>query len=154
MHIDPSLLGPVSVLMGALIGGATSLPAAVYAERVQDRLQCMANEVAERETVYTDFIMTASNILLNAFTKNEISLGGSEQQLIGLTNRVQLFAPPHVVTEAETVLRQITEVALKPGVELRQLAKDAVSNQLDPDPLVTFSEVCRGDLDCARRTGV
>ena len=154
MDINPSLLGPVSALLGALIGGTTSLLAAVHSQRVQDRLQRLANEVAKRETAYTDFIMTASNMLLNAFIRDEISLDGSEQQLIGLTNRMRLFAPPDVVSGAETVIREIIEIALKPSVELRQLAKDAVSKRLDPDPLVAFSEVCRADLDYVRRTGV
>ena len=154
MDINPSLLGPVSALLGALIGGTTSLLAAVHSQRVQDRLQRLANEVAKRETAYTDFIMTASNMLLNAFIRDEISLDGSEQQLIGLTNRMRLFAPPDVVSGAETVIRKIVETALKPSVELRQLAKDAVSKRLHPDPLVAFSEVCRADLDYVRRTGV
>jgi hypothetical protein len=154
MIINPSLLGPVSALLGALIGGTTSLLAAVYSQRVQDRLQRMANEVAKRETVYTDFIMTASNMLLNAFIKDEISLDGSEQQLVGLTNRMRLFAPPCVVCGAEAVLRAIVEIALKPSIELRQLAKDAVSNRLNPDPLVAFSEICRADLDQVRRAGM
>ena len=154
MDINPSLLGPVSALLGALIGGTTSLLAAVHSQRVQDRLQRLANEVAKRETAYTDFIMTASNMLLNAFIRDEISLDGSEQQLIGLTNRMRLFAPPDVVSGAETVIREIIEIALKPSVELQQLAKDAVSKRLDPDPLVAFSEVCRADLDYVRRTGV
>lgn len=154
MDINPSLLGPVSALLGALIGGTTSLLAAVYSQRVQDRLQRMANEAAKRESVYGEFIMTASNMLLNAFIKDEISLDGSEQRLIGLTNRMRLFAPPDLVTGAETVLREITEIALKPSIELRQLAKNAVSKTLDPDPLVAFSEVCRADLDHVRRTHV
>ena len=69
MHIDPTLLGPISALLGALIGGTTSLLAAIYSQRVQDRLQRMAGEVAKRETVYADFVMNASNMLLNAFVQ-------------------------------------------------------------------------------------
>jgi HAMP domain-containing protein len=51
MYIDPALLSPVSALLGALIGGSTSLVAAVYTQRHQDRLQRVASEVAKRETV-------------------------------------------------------------------------------------------------------
>ena len=90
MYIDPALLGPVSALMGALIGGSTSLVAAVYTQRHQDRLQRVAGEVAKRETVYADFVMSASNLLLNAYTYDEISLGGAEQRLIRLINRMRL----------------------------------------------------------------
>ena len=154
MNIDAALLGPVSALMGALIGGGTSLVAAVYTQRHQDRLQRVASEVAKRETVYAEFVMSASNFLLNAYTHDEIALGGDEQRLVGLMNRMRLFASPDVVGGAETVLKHILDIALKPSIELRQLAKKALSESLDPDPLVAFSLVCRTDLDNVRRTVV
>ena len=65
---------------------------------------------------------------------------------------MRLFAPPDVVGEAEAVLKAIVEISLKPSVELRQLAREALSKSLDPDPLLTFSQVCRADLDNVRRT--
>ena len=154
MYIDPALLGPVSALMGALIGGSTSLVAAVYTQRHQDRLQRVASEIAKRETVYADFVMSASNLLLNAYTHDEIALSGDEQRMIGLINRMRLFAPTEVVDGAEAVLRAILEISLKPGIELRQLAKEALSKSLDPDPLLVFSSICRADLDNVHRTVV
>ena len=154
MYIDPALLGPVSALMGALIGGSTSLVAAVYTQRHQDRLQRVASEVAKRETVYADFVMSASNLVLNAYTHDEIVLSDDERRLIGLMNRMRLFAPTEVVDGAEAVLRAIVEILLKPSIELRQLAKEALSKSLDPDPLLAFSSICRADLDNVHRTVV
>ena len=154
MYIDPTLLGPVSALMGALIGGSTSLLAAVYTQRHQNRLQRVASEVAKRETVYADFVMSASSLVVKAYTQDEIALDDDERRLIGLINRMRLFAPPNVVGGGEAVLRAIVEISLKPGVELRQLAKEALSKSLDPDPLLAFSLACRADLDYVRRTVV
>jgi hypothetical protein len=154
MYIDPALLGPVSALMGALIGGSTSLVAAVYTQRHQDRLQRVASEIAKRETVYADFVMSASNLLLNAYTHDDIALSGDEQRMVGLINRMRLFAPTDVVDGAEAVLRTIVEIMLKPSIELRQLAKEALSKSLDPDPLLAFSSLCRADLDNVHRTVV
>jgi hypothetical protein len=154
MYIDPAVLSPVSVLLGALVGGGASLLGTIYAQRSQNRLQRVASEIAKRETVYADFVMSASNLLLNAYTHDEISLGGDEQRLIGLINRMRLFAPTDVVEGAEAVLRAIVEILLKPSVELRQLAKQALSKSLDPDPLLTFSSICRADLDNVQRTVV
>jgi len=151
VHIDPTLLSSVSALLGALVGGATSLVAAIYTQRRQDRLQRIVGEVAKREAVYADFVMSASNLLLNAYTHDEMALGGDEQRLIGLINRMRLFAPPEVVRAAETALKAIVEIFLKPSVELRQLAKEALSKSLDPDPLMAFSSICRKDLDSVRR---
>jgi hypothetical protein len=42
---------------------------------------------------------------------------------------------------------------LKPSVELRQLAKQALSNSIK-DPLLAFSSICRADLDNLHRTMV
>jgi hypothetical protein len=154
MHIDPALLGPVCLLLGALVGGGASLFGAVYTQRSQDRLQRVASEIAKRETVYADFVMSASNLLLSAYTRDEIALSGDEQRMIGLINRMRLFAPTDIVDGAEAVLRAIVEISLKPSIELRQLAKEALSKSLDPDPLLAFSSICRANLDNVHRTVV
>jgi hypothetical protein len=79
--------------------------------------------------------MSASNSVLTAYTQDEIVLNDDQQRLIGLMSRMRLFAPPRVVSGAEAVLRAIVEISLQLGVELRQLAKEALSKSLDPDPL-------------------
>jgi hypothetical protein len=152
MLIDPNLISPVSALLGALVGGGASLLAAIYTQRCQVRLQRVAAEVEKRESVYADFVMNASNLLLYAYTHDEITLDGDEQRLIGLINRMRLFATPNVVAEAEKVLRAIVEISLRPSIQIRQLAKDALSKSLDPDPLLAFSSTCRSDLDSVRQT--
>ena len=152
MTIDPTLLSSVSALLGATVGGAATLLGAIYTQRRQDRIQRIASEVAKRETVYAEFIMSASNFLLKAYTRDEIELGGDEQRMIGFLNRMRLFATASVVDGAEAVLRAIVEISLKPSVEFRQLAKDALSKHLDPDPLLAFSSLCRADLDDVHRT--
>jgi len=151
MFIEPSLLGPVSAMLGALAGGSASLAAAVYTQRVQNRLQRVAAEVAKREEVYADFVMHASELLLEAYVRDEIAMNGDEQRLVGLINRMRLFASPEVITGAETVLKAIVDILLKPRVELRQLATEALSQGIASDPLLPFSSVCRRDLDSVRR---
>lgn len=151
MAIDPALAGPVSLFLGAIVGGGASLFGAIYTQRRQDRIQRVASEVAKRETVYADFVMNASKLLLSAYTSDDIVMSGDEQRLIGLINRMRLFASTEVVDGAEAVLKAIVEVLLKPSVELRQLAKDSLSKRLDPDPLLAFSSICRADLDNVHR---
>ena len=93
-------------------------------------------------------------MVLKAYTQDEIVLNEDERRVIGLMNRMRLFAPPDVVGGAEAVLRAPVEISLKPSVELRQRAKEALSKSLDPDPLLAFSLACRTDLDNVRRTVV
>ena len=150
MTVD--ILTQFSGLLGALIGGGTSLAAAVYTQRSQDRLRRVANEITKRETIYADFLMNASKLLLSAYTHDEIVLGSDEQHLIGLINRMRLFASAEVIGGAEAVLKAIVEISLKPSIELRQLAVQSLSKSPDPDPFLRFSLTCRTDLDNVRRT--
>jgi hypothetical protein len=152
MAIDPTLLSPVSALLGALVGGVATLLGAIYSQRSHDHVARVASEIAKREAVYADFVMSASNLLLNAYTRDELGLGGDEQHMVGLINRMRLFAPTEVIEGAEAVFRAIVEILLKPSIELRQLAKQALSKTLGPDPLLAFSEICRKDLDNVHRT--
>jgi hypothetical protein len=153
MSIDLAVLSPVSGLLGGLLGASGTLIAAIYQQRGRKRLQRVAGEVARRETAYSDFVILASNLLLHAYTHDEIELTGDEQRLMGLINRMRFFAPPKVVATAEVVLRAIVEIALKPSIEVRQLATQALSAHLD-DPLREFSLICKADLDSVRRNTI
>jgi hypothetical protein len=152
MHIDPALLSAISALVGALTGGGASLAAAIYTQRYQDRLQRVARETTKREQVYADFIMNASKLLLNAYVHDGITLNGDEQHLIGLANRMRLFAPPNVIDEAEVVIRGLIEISLKPSLDLRKLAIAELSKNPHSDLLLSFSLACRTDLDNTYQT--
>ena len=65
---------------------------------------------------------------------------------------MRFFAPANVIATAEAVLRAIVEISLKPSIELRQLATEALTKNLDPESLLKFSLVCRADLDSLHRT--
>src|SRR5690242_18379677 len=92
MYIEPAILSAASALTGAFMGGGASLVAALYTQRCQNRLQRATREVTKRETVYADFIMNASKSLLNAYLNDEIRLDSEQQALIGIANRMRLFA--------------------------------------------------------------
>ena len=152
MHIDPALLSAVAALVGALVGGGASLAAAIYTQRYQDRLQRVAHETAKRETVYAEFIMNGSKLLLNAYVHDNITLDADAQNLVGIANRMRLFAPPSVIHEAEAVIRGLIEISLKPSVDLRKLAITELSKNTKSDLLLPFSLACRADLDKVYRT--
>ena len=154
MPIDPSLLSAIAALVGTIIGGGASLTTAIYTQRYQDRLQRVARETTKRETVYADFIMYASKLLLNSYMSEGFALKGDEQHLIGLANRMRLFAPPNIIEEAEQVIRGIVEVSLKPSVDLRKLTAAELTKDRDRDLLLPFSLACRADLDRIHRSAV
>jgi hypothetical protein len=152
MQIDPALLSTISALVGAFIGGGASLTAAIYTQRYQDRLQRIAREATKREAVYADFIMSASKLLLDAYVHDGISLNSDAQHLIGLANRMRLFAPANVIDRAEAVIKGLIEISLKPSMDLRKLAIEELSKKPDSDLLLPFSLASRADLDNVYRT--
>jgi hypothetical protein len=154
MYIEPALLSASAALLGAVIGGGASLAGAIYTQRFQDRQQQIAREVTKREIVYAEFITNASKLFLTAQVHDEINFGADEQQLIGLTDRMRLFAPSSVINEAEGVIRAIAEMELKPSVDPRKLAEAVLSNTHFPNPLRSFSLACRADLDRVHQTTV
>ena len=154
MPVDPALFSATSALVGALMGGSASLAAAIYTQRYQDRLQRVARETTKREMVYADFIMHGSKLLLHAYVNDGFTLNGDEQQLIGLANRMRLFAPQNVIEEAEAVIRGIVEIALQPSVDLRKLTAAELTKDRDRDLLLPFSLACRADLDRIHRSAI
>jgi len=152
MAIDPAFLSALSALVGALAGGSASLAAAIYTQRNQDRLQRVARETTKREEVYANFIMSASTLLLNAYLHDGFTLDADGQHLVGLANRMRLFAPPNVIAEAEAVMRGLIEISLKPSMDLRKLAAEQLSKTSGSDLLQPFSRACRTDLDQLHRT--
>lgn len=152
MQIDPAIVGALSALVGATIGAAASLAAAIYTQRYQNRLQRVARETSKRETVYADFIMSASSLLLKAYVTEGFKLNGEEQHLIGVLNRMRLFAPPTIVDNADAVIRRIIEISLQPSLDLRKHTVVDMAKNCDSDLLLPFSKACRVDLDNVYRT--
>ncbi len=147
MAIDPAIISSTSALLGALAGGGASLAAAVYTQRYQDRTQRIARESTKREAIYAEFIMTATAALLNAYGEEGLTLGQDKQQLLGVLQRIRLFASPVVVAEADQVLQSIVEIALQPVLDFRGLTAADLAQRHEANVLEAFSTACRKDLD-------
>src|SRR5262245_39840902 len=83
--------------------------------------------------------MSSSKLLLSAYVQDGITLTGDNQHLVGLINRMRLFAPPNIINEAEAVIRGIIEVSLKPSVDFRKVAMERLSKDQQHDLLPPFS---------------
>jgi hypothetical protein len=81
-------------------------------------------------------------------------MGADEQRLFGLANRLRLFAPAKVIEEAEKLVRRIIEVSLKPRVDLRAAAGEALAAGENPlqNLLLPLSRACQEDLHSLERT--
>ena len=103
-------------------------------------------EANKREAIYGDFIMSASKAVVKASITDTLSWTRDEQHLIGLINRMRLFAPPDVITEAEAVIWSLVDIALQPKRELNELAKTTLTDWSVRDLLLLFSLASQADL--------
>ena len=133
MVVEPVLLNSTPALVGAVIGGGASLAAAVYTQWYQDRRQRIAREAEKREAIYGEFIISASKVLVSAYISDKLLWTGDEQHLIGLVNRMRLFAPPHIIAEAEDVIRNLIQIALQPRLDMQELARTTLTDRSVPD---------------------
>ena len=143
---EPELLNSTSALFGAMIVGGASLAAAIYSQWYQGRVQRMTREANKREAIYGDFIMSASKAVVTAYINDSLSWTRDEQHLIGLINRMRLFAPPPVIAEGENVIRLLVNISLQPKREIDELARATLTDRSVPDLLLSFSLVSQADL--------
>ena len=143
---EPALLHSTSALAGAMIVGGASLTAAIYSQWYQGRVQMMKREANKREAIYGEFIMSTSKVVVKAHITDNLSWTREEQHLIGLINRMRLFAPSAVIAEAEAVIGTLVGIALQPKRELNELAKTTLTDRSVPDLLMNFSLASQADL--------
>jgi hypothetical protein len=98
--------------------------------------------------------MNASKSVLKAHLSDEMKLDNEQQALIGIADRMRLFAPATVIEQAERVIRQLIEIYLQPGIDIRNLAAAELAQSRLPDFLLPFSLACRADLDRVYRDAV
>ncbi|GIL05388.1 MAG: hypothetical protein BroJett031_19080 [Betaproteobacteria bacterium] len=141
--MDTSLIGAVSGILGSLVGGSATVATTWITQRTANRQELVRLEFRHRETLYGEFIVECSKLLIDAMTH---SLDRPETLLnaYALLNRIRLSASPAVLREAERLLRQITEQYFSKNLSVEEVRELARSE--DADPLRGFGEACREEF--------
>lgn len=141
----------VAAIMGAFVGGLTSLTSTFLGERSRHRRDVVQREIARRETAYSEFIDQASKLFVASATHkindDERELEGTVS-LYAVASRIRLFASDSVIKEAEKVLDLIITQFGAENLSVEQLRKTALEKK---DPLKGFSAICRRELKDVQR---
>ena len=131
-----------SALSGSAIGGMASIATTWLSQHSQDRSQRHAQSEARRERLYGDFIDEASKLYIDALTHEQ---GDPSKfiQIYATIAKLRLFASADVVSKADQVMRDISEIYYLPKRDYTERQTEATTelNLLQP-----FSEACREDL--------
>ena len=145
--MDASVFSALAALLGATIGGSTSLLASLLTQRTQARAQWIGQETVRRQELYKEFIEQAEKCYVDALQHDEADVSGLIT-LYAKIGRMRILSAPEVVMAAGQVGQKILDSYLeknKTFPELREMVKsDAI------DILAGFSETCREELESLR----
>lgn len=142
--MNPSILSALAALIGAVIGGFTSVMSSWLAQYVQANGQWRRQEHQQREDLYNAFIDNAVQCYADALQHDEPDISA----MVGLyakIDRMYLHSSRRVIESAEEIRRRIADTYLDPNrafPELREMLADGSINLLGK-----FSEACRAELD-------
>jgi hypothetical protein len=145
--MNASVISALAALVGAAIGGLTSVFASWLTRRTQVRAEWLANDVAWRQELYKTFIEEATNCYVHALQHQEPDLTalGNVYAKIG---RMRIESSREVADEADVVGRKIVDTYLAPDksfIEIRAMLGDG-----SIDILGKFGDVCRAEFESLR----
>jgi hypothetical protein len=145
--MNASGISALAALVGAAIGGLTSVLASWLTQRTQVRAEWLAHERVRRQDLYRDFIEEATRCYVDALQHGEPDLRNLGN-LYAKIGRMRVQSSRAVAEEADVIGRKIVDTYLAPDksfVELRQMLADG-----SLDILGKFGDVCRAEFESLR----
>jgi hypothetical protein len=145
--MNASIISALAALLGAAIGGLTSVLASWLTQQTQAKAQWIAQERARRQELYRDFIEEAAKCYVDALQHDKPDIS----TLVGIyakIDRMRVQSSPNVVESAERVGRKIVDTYLAPDkgfLELREMLNSGEINILRE-----FSDACRVEFESLR----
>jgi hypothetical protein len=99
------------------VGGSATFATAWITQRTRSKRELIGAEIHARETLYGEFIRACSKLVLYSFTH---TLDKAEKLLpvYEILNRIRLCASDAVLTEADEILKRITEQYYSPNLSV------------------------------------
>jgi hypothetical protein len=145
--VDGSAISALAALLGAAIGGLTSLTATLITQRTQVRAQWLGQDLLRRQELYRDFIGDASQVYIHALQHGEPDIPGLVR-LYGQLARMRLLSSPKVLVAAEHVGSKVVDTYLAPDksfIELREMVRNG-----SLDHFQEFSVAARTEFEALR----
>jgi hypothetical protein len=141
--MNPAYLPALAALAGSATGGLTSFASTWLTLRRQGRSTLLSRERTRRQKLYKQFIDEASKLYADALVHDEAEFSALVR-VYALISRMRVLSSPAVVEKAEAIVRMIVDTYFAPNKTFPEVRKLMDSRAIDP--LRTFSEACRAEL--------
>jgi hypothetical protein len=145
--MNASAISALAALLGAAIGGLTSILANWLTQRNQVRAEWLAQDRARRQELYKAFIEEATQCYVDALQHNEPDLAALGN-LYAKISRMRVQSSRDVAEEADVIGRKIVDTYLAPDksfVEIRAMLADG-----SIDILGKFGDLCGKEFESLR----
>lgn len=141
--MEGSAITALAALLGATVGGLTSVTATWLTQRTQVRAQWHAQEVVRRQDLYNGFIEDASRCYVHALQHDKADIPGLVN-LYAKLGQMRILSSPKVLATAQHIERKILDTYVAPDktfLELREMVRSGSVNLLEE-----FSAACREEF--------
>jgi hypothetical protein len=145
--MNPGSITALAAILGSVVGALGSSISTWIIQRHQDRRDLLGRKIFRREELYSDFISESARLLVDALEHN-VSHAKDLIPAYALLSRIRLSSSPDVVATAEEVVKDIIGTYTKPNLTPEQIRVRAANGE---DPLRSFSDICRHELDSMER---
>jgi uncharacterized iron-regulated protein len=143
MIVNPVLISAVAAVFGSLVGALGSTASSWIVHRHQNRRELTSRKIFHREQLYSDFITESAATVADAM-QHTLKDQARLIRTYALLSRMRLMSSRTVVESAEKVVNTILETYAKPNLSAEEFQCWARERN---DPLRSFSEICRRDLE-------
>jgi hypothetical protein len=141
--MNTATLSALAALGGSALGGITPLVSNYLIQKGQVKREMLSRELAERQTLYADFIQFATKVYVNATTK-QLDDVDDLIALYALVSRIRLLASEPVIGAAEQFATRVTRRYGEKALSIEDLRNETLTPHVDP--LHDFSTLCRQEM--------
>ena len=145
--MNSAYLPAVAALAGSAVGGLTSLVAAWLTQHREATARGLAQDKANRQELYKQFIEEASRLYADALVHDESEVADLIS-VYALMSTMRILSSSVILEKAETVVKIIVDTFSSPNKTFQELRD--MMNSPAMDPLREFSEACREELRSLR----
>ena len=147
LSMDTSIISAVAALIGAAIGGMTSVLASWLTQRTHVRAEWLARETIRRQELYKEFIEEAAKCYADALQHEKPEIP-AWIELYAKIGRMRVVSSPRVIVNAEQVGQKIIDTYMEPNKTFLEVREMIDTKAIDI--LSDFGRACREEFDSLR----
>lgn len=141
--MEASYISALAGLMGAAIGGMTSVGSSWLNQRAQHRVQALATARKQRENLYVEFMKEGSRLYADALSHERDEIV-ELVNLLTIVAHMRMVASKKVVDTAEAVVDLVIDAYHAPNRNMSEFHKFVAEGGIEP--FVEFGRACREEL--------